>query len=167
MSIEAEVDFAERTEPHRRELVAYCYRMLGSVHEAEDIAQETLLRAWKARDRYDPARASVRTWLYRIATNACLTALQGRVRRPLPSGLGAQRVAAYDLEDVEAPGHTRRHQSHHQDQPGDAVSNVGVHGALDPPRLAEARLQRAPPSPSGPRAISPPRPLAAGRITTR
>lgn len=81
-------EFAAAVEPHRRELVVHCYRMLGSVQEAEDLVQETMLRAWRAYERYDPGRASIRTWLYRIATNACLNALAGRTRRPLPSGLG-------------------------------------------------------------------------------
>jgi RNA polymerase sigma-70 factor (ECF subfamily) len=86
-------DFAQVAERYRPELRAYCYRMLGSVDECEDLVQETYLRAWQSYDRFE-GRSSIRLWLYKIATNTYLNALQTRKRRPLPSGLGAPADSA-------------------------------------------------------------------------
>ena len=82
-----EAAFAERVEPHRRELHAHCYRMLGSVHDADDALQDALLGAWKGRSGFE-GRSSLRTWLYTIATNASLRVLERRKRRELPGGAG-------------------------------------------------------------------------------
>ena len=89
-------DFTGLADQFRGELLAHCYRMLGSAEEAEDLVQETYLRAWRSYQGFE-GRSSMRTWLYRIATNACLTALERRSRRPLPSGLGGP------AGDPEAP----------------------------------------------------------------
>src|SRR3954468_12009195 len=79
-------EFSRVAEPLRRELFVHCYRMLGSVHDAEDQVQETFLRAWRAYDRVE-GRSSVRVWLYQIAPHACLRALEQAGRRALPSDL--------------------------------------------------------------------------------
>jgi RNA polymerase sigma-70 factor (ECF subfamily) len=91
-----EGEFARETEPFRRELLAHCYRMIGSRDEAEDLVQETYLRAWRSYGTFE-GRSSLRSWLYRIATNACLTALEQRGRRALPTGLGGP------ADDPDAP----------------------------------------------------------------
>ena len=96
--------FAELVEPYRRALEVHCYRMLGSLHDAEDVAQETLLKAWRSLDRFE-RRASVQTWLYRIATNACLDEIDRRPRRPEPA------IDPYPdarLADASRPCSTRR-----------------------------------------------------------
>ncbi|MFF0270231.1 sigma-70 family RNA polymerase sigma factor [Kribbella sp. NPDC004536] len=89
--------FRELTEPYRRELQVHCYRMLGSLQDAEDVLQETLLAAWQGLAGYS-ARASIRTWLYRIATNRCLNARRSASRRP---------VKQWDVPNVEPPKPSR------------------------------------------------------------
>src|SRR5207302_2168430 len=89
--------FGALIQPHRAELHAHCYRMLGSVHDADDALQEVMLRAWRGIGRFE-GRSSLRSWLYTIATNACLTQLERRPKRVLPIDYGA--AAAPD----EPPG---------------------------------------------------------------
>jgi RNA polymerase sigma factor (sigma-70 family) len=93
--------FRELTHPYRRELQLHCYRIVGSVHDAEDLVQETLLAAGRGLDGYE-ARAPLRTWLYRIATNRCLNALRASARRPRSSPWGSSRELPEPTQRVEA-----------------------------------------------------------------
>jgi RNA polymerase sigma-70 factor, ECF subfamily len=125
-------DFSATAEPYRRELLAHCYRMTGSLHDAEDLVQETLLRAWKAYDRFE-GKSSVRTWLHRIATNTCLTALENRQRRPLPTGLGAPSSdpTADLVEGTEVPWLQPL-----PDSSGDPADPAAIVGSRESVRLA-------------------------------
>jgi len=92
--------FQRLTDRYRRELLVHCYRMLGSFHDAEDVLQETLLRAWRGLESFE-GRSALRPWLYRIATNACLDAIASRRRRALPNGTNPAADAG-----VRLPGPT-------------------------------------------------------------
>jgi RNA polymerase sigma-70 factor (ECF subfamily) len=132
-----------RLEEHRRELTAYCYRMLGSPFEAEDAVQETLVRAWRAYDRFE-GRAALRSWLYRIATNVCLDMIGSRERRALPMDLGPAQ------EPVLANLHTRPDESFVEPIPDSLVAQgsdpAEIAATRDSVRLAlVAALQHLPP----------------------
>jgi RNA polymerase sigma-70 factor, ECF subfamily len=136
-------DLELQLEQHRRELTAYCYRMLASPFEAEDAVQETFLRAWRGFDRFE-GRAALRSWLYRIATNVCLDMLNGRERRARPMDLGPAR------EPVEANLNTLPEVTWIQPAPDGAVVPEGdpaeVAAARETVRLAfVAALQHLPP----------------------
>ncbi len=120
--------FRELTEPHRRELLVHCYRMLGSFQDAEDALQDTLLAAWRGIGGFD-GRASIRTWLYRIATNRCLNALRSASRRP---------AKEWDNPEVEPPEPTRLGEVVWLEPYPDAL----LEGAIDAPLGPEARYEQ-------------------------
>ncbi len=120
--------FRALTEPHRRELQVHCYRMLGSFQDAEDALQDTLLSAWRGLGGFD-GRASIRTWLYRIATNRCLSALRVAGRRP---------AKAWDIPGVEPPEPTRLGEAVWLEPFPDAL----LEGALPAPPGPEARYEQ-------------------------
>ena len=120
--------FRELTEPHRRELRVHCYRMLGSFQDAEDALQDTLLAAWQGLGRFE-GRASIRTWLYRIATNRCLNALRSASRRP---------ATEWANPDVEPPEPTHLGEVVWLEPYPDAL----LEGAIDVPLGPEARYEQ-------------------------
>ena len=120
--------FRELTEPHRRELQVHCYRMLGSFQDAEDALQDTLLAAWQGLGGFE-GRASLRTWLYRIATNRCLDARRAASRRP---------AKEWDVPDVEPPEPTRLGEVVWLEPFPDAL----LEGAIDVPLGPEARYEQ-------------------------
>jgi RNA polymerase sigma-70 factor (ECF subfamily) len=120
--------FRELTEPHRRELHVHCYRMLGSFQDAEDALQDTLLTAWQGLGGFE-GRASIRTWLYRIATHRCLNALRSANRRP---------AKEWDIPGVEPPEPTRLGEVVWLEPYPDAL----LEGAIDVPLSPEARYEQ-------------------------
>jgi RNA polymerase sigma-70 factor (TIGR02960 family) len=120
--------YRELTEPHRRELRVHCYRMLGSFQDAEDALQDTLLAAWQGLGGFE-GRASLRTWLYRIATNRCLNALRSASRRP---------AKEWDVPKVEPPEPTRLGEVVWLEPFPDAL----LEGAIDVPLGPEARYEQ-------------------------
>jgi len=121
--------FRELTEPYRRELQVYCYRMLGSIQDAEDALQDTLLGAWQGVKGFE-GRASIRTWLYRIATNRCLNARRSASRRP---------VKEWDIAEYEPPEPTRLSEIVWLEPFPDTL----LEGAMDAPVGPEARYEQA------------------------
>jgi RNA polymerase sigma-70 factor (TIGR02960 family) len=120
--------FRALTEPYRRELQVHCYRMLGSLQDAEDALQDTLLAAWQGLGGFE-GRASLRTWLYRIATNRCLNARRSASRRP---------AQEWDMPEVEPPGPTRLGELVWLEPFPDAL----LEGAIDVPLGPDARYEQ-------------------------